>query len=247
MTSFDPVAEFDRRVRTLTGLGYPKLSRLTEERFTALLEPLRAAVPTAAGADRDLEAGRVPFVLAVTRELAPIEETMPRTALHGGGPPGFVDRSFEPGALERFTATPETRLPGQRAYLLTGVERGEEFCGVVPRDAMATITGRGRSPLTIEEGIALLTRFPELMVKNRCFSLGGSRSGDRRATEAIIPVAACAVGADQGDDRHEGSPPPLLPAPVVIDAPFWCEGRPLRRRRVLVGAFGAFGARGPGR
>ncbi|MBD0422738.1 hypothetical protein H0H10_26905 [Streptomyces sp. TRM S81-3] len=195
MTPFDPVAEFDRQVRTLTGLGYPKLSGLTDDRFTALLEPLRATVPAAtAGADRDPEAGRVPFVLVVTRELAPIEETMPRTALRGGGRPGFVDRSFEPGALERFVATPETNLPDQWAYLLIGVERGEEFCGVVPRDAMATIAERGRSLLTIEEGIALLTQFPELLVKNRCFSLGGSRSGDRRVPALWISQKAPKLG-----------------------------------------------------
>jgi hypothetical protein len=194
MTPFDPAAEFDRQVRTLTDLGYPKLSGLTDERFTALLEPLRATVPTAAGADLDPGAGRVPFVLVVTRELAPIEETMPRTTVHGGRLPGFVDRSFEPGALERFVATPQTDLPGQRAYLLTGVERGEEFCGIVPSDAMATIAERGRTLLTIEEGIALLTQFPELLVKNKCFSLGGSRSGDRRVPALWISQKAPKLG-----------------------------------------------------
>ncbi|WP_069811628.1 DUF5701 family protein [Streptomyces sp. TP-A0874] len=194
MTLFDPAAEFDRQVRTLTGLGYPKLSGLTDEQFTALLEPLRATVPTPDGTDLDPGNGRVPFVVVVTRELAPIEETMPRIALRGGGPPGFVDRSFEPGALERFVATPETNLPDQRAYLLLGVERGEEFCGVVPHDAMATINDRGRTLLTIEEGIALLTHFPELLVKNKCFSLGGSRSGDRRVPALWISQKAPKLG-----------------------------------------------------
>jgi hypothetical protein len=46
----------------------------------------------------------VPFVLVVTRELVPVEETMPCTTLPGGRLAGSVDRSFEPGALERFVA-----------------------------------------------------------------------------------------------------------------------------------------------
>jgi hypothetical protein len=136
----------------------------------------------------------VPFVLVVTRELAPVEETMPRTTLHGGRLPGFVDRSFEPGSLERFVATPQTHLPDQRAYLLLDVERGEEFCGAVPLDAMTTIAVRGRTLLTIEEGIALITHFPQVLVKNKCFSLGGSRSGDRRVPAIWISQKAPKLG-----------------------------------------------------
>ncbi len=119
---------------------------------------------------------------------------MPRTTQHGGRLPGFIDRSFEPGALERFVATPEAELPDQRAYLLFDVERGEEFCGVVPRDAMATIAERGRTLLTIEEGIALVTHFPQVLVKNKCFSLGNSRSGDRRVPALWISQKAPKLG-----------------------------------------------------
>ncbi|MER7108201.1 DUF5701 family protein [Streptomyces sp. NPDC000229] len=204
MTPFDPAAEFDRQVRTLTERGYPKLSGFEPESFAALLAPLRpVAVAAANAADQEYdesgpeagrESGRVPFLLVVTRELAPIEETMPRTTLHGGKLPGFVDRSFEPGALERFVATPEAELPGRRAYLLLDVERGEEFCGAVPRDAMATIAERGRTLLTIEEGIALITHFPQVLVKNQCFSLGGSRSGDRRVPAIWISQKAPKLG-----------------------------------------------------
>ncbi|MGW5347453.1 DUF5701 family protein [Streptomyces sp. NPDC004050] len=191
---FDGAAEFDRQVRTLTDLGYPTMSGLDPARFAALVGPLReraAAVPAGA---YDPEAGRVPFLLVVTRDAAPIEETMPRTALYRGRLPGFVDHSFEPGALERFTATPATVLPDGDAYLLCDVERGEEFCGAVPRDAMDVIAGRGRTCLTIEEGIALVTHFPQLLVTNKCFSLGGSRSGDRRVPAIWISRRAPKLG-----------------------------------------------------
>ncbi|CAM5456833.1 DUF5701 family protein [Streptomyces aurantiogriseus] len=179
-TSFDAGTEFDRQVRNLTDLGYPDLAGLDPERFTALLAPLRDLALGAAPTPYDPEGGRVPFLLVVSREVVPIEQTMPLTTLRGKDKSGFVDRSFEPGALERFVAIPSTALPDRRAYLLFDVERGEEFCDVVPNDAMDVIAERGRTLLTIEEGVALVTHFPQLLVKNKCFSLGGSRSSDRR-------------------------------------------------------------------
>ncbi|WP_345963770.1 DUF5701 family protein [Streptomyces sp. BRB040] len=202
--AFDAAAEFDRQVRTLVALGCPALSGRSPEQFTELVAPLRAEA--VARADSSASAGtsaaydpavtgRVPFVLVVGRQLAPIEATMPLTTLHGGRLPGFVDRSFEPGSLERFVATEPARPPGtDGVHLLCDVERGEEFCGVVPGDAMATVAGRGRTLLTIEEGIALLTHVPEILVKNKCFSLGGSRCGDRRVPALWISKRAPKLG-----------------------------------------------------
>ncbi|MFC0864990.1 DUF5701 family protein [Sphaerimonospora cavernae] len=179
-TPFEPGAEFDRQVRTLIDLDYPAMAGLDSARFDAMLTPLRELATRYGHTTCDPETGRVPFLLVLTRQVAAIEQTMPRTTLHGKRKPGFVDHSFEPGALERFVATPAVALPNQHVYLLFDIERGEEFCNAVPSDAMNTITARGRTPLTIEEGIALITHFPQILVKNKCFSLGGSRSGDRR-------------------------------------------------------------------
>lgn len=179
-TILDAGAEFDRQVQNLVEREYPAMAGLSQERFNALVTPLRDLATSIDHTAGDPEAGRVPFLLVVTRQVAPIEAAMPRTTLQGRNKPGFVDRLFEPGALERFVAAEETALPDHRAYLLLDIERGEEFCGAVPNDAMATIAARGRTLLTIEEGIALITHFPQILVKNKCFSLGGSRSGDRR-------------------------------------------------------------------
>lgn len=192
MNSFDPAVEFDRQFANLIHRDYPTLAGLSRDEFTDLVTPLRAVATTtdhAPPAD-----GRVPFLLVITRQVVPIEQMMPCTTLHGKDKPGFVDRSFEPGSLERFIATEETAVADQRAYLLLDIERGEEFCGVVPNNAMATIASRGRTLLTIEEGVALITHHPEILVKNKCFSLGGSRSGDRRVPAIWISQHAPKLG-----------------------------------------------------
>ncbi|MGI9156139.1 MAG: DUF5701 family protein [Marmoricola sp.] len=74
------------------------------------------------------------------------------------------------------------------------VERGEEFCNVRPEQATATVLGRGRSPLTIDEGIALVTQQPQLLEKNTCFMLAGSRRHDRRVPALWISERAPKLG-----------------------------------------------------
>lgn len=79
-------------------------------------------------------------------------------------------------------------------HLVTGVERGEEFRNVTPDAAAAAIAGRGRSLLTIAEGVALITHYPAALEKNRCFSLAGSRCGDRRVPALWISKGAPKLG-----------------------------------------------------
>ncbi|PXY28113.1 DUF5701 family protein [Prauserella muralis] len=190
----DPGAEFDRQVQNLVERDYPTMAGLTSEQFTDLVAPLRELAAGAGNDGDDPGTGLLPFLIVVTRQVVPIEQMMQHTTLHNKTKPGFVDRSFEPGALERFVATEQTDLPDDRVYLLFEIERGEEFCGAIPNDAMDTIAARGRSLLTIEEGIAMITHYPESLVKNKCFSLGGSRSGDRRVPAIWISQHAPKLG-----------------------------------------------------
>jgi hypothetical protein len=77
-------------------------------------------------------------------------------------------------------------LPGNLAYLLTDVDTGAATLDVTPDDALAQIQAGNRSPLTIDEGVALITHHPEAVAKNAGFSLLGSRCGDRRVTALWI-------------------------------------------------------------
>ncbi|MGI5164514.1 DUF5701 family protein [Spirillospora sp. CA-253888] len=193
-TPFDAGTEFDRQVGTLVARGYPALAGLDEQGFAALLAPLRATATGRAGGMTPPVEGRVPFVLVVTRELAPIEETITRTTLSRRTKPGVIDRHYAEGDIATFVPIKEVEIPDARAYLLFDVERGEEFCGAIPNEAMAVIASRERTLLTMEEGIALATHFPETLAKNKCFSLGGSRNGDRRVPALWISQNAPKLG-----------------------------------------------------
>ena len=190
---FDAGREFDRQVRTLIDRDHHRAAGLGEEEFAALLEPLRATAVDRGTAAPDGD-GRVPFVLVLTRELVPVEDAIARTTLHGRTKPGVIDRNYAEGEIAAFAPVKGIDPPDARAYLLFDVDRGEEFCGAVPNDAMDAVAARGRTLLTIEEGIALITQFPAVLAKNKCFSLGGSRCGDRRVPALWISQNAPKLG-----------------------------------------------------
>lgn len=188
---YDPAHVFKRQVDRLVELGYPALSGLDQSSFRELLDPL--AEPATRVAERD----DVPFVLVVTRELVRPEDTVPLLRLVGGRKPGVVDRNHAEGDLATYRPLPELGLDGlgsAKAYLLTGVQRGEEFCNVRPEDALPVILGRGRTPLTIDEGVAVVTHAPHLLEKNKCFMLSGSRRHDRRVPAMWISERAPKLG-----------------------------------------------------
>lgn len=71
-------------------------------------------------------------------------------------------------------------MPDAPAYRLVGFDPGAEYFDVPPDDAPSQILARGRSPLTIEEGIAVLLQQPDVLRTANAFSLLGSRRRDRR-------------------------------------------------------------------
>jgi hypothetical protein len=103
---------------------------------------------------------------------------------------GFV--GMEPTRPSEYTTIAEIEVPNAPEYVLVDFDPGVEFFDVTPDDALPQILGRGRSPLTIDEGIAVLTQFPHVL-EETAFSL------------ARIPARrpACTRALDQ---RRQASP-----------------------------------------
>ncbi|MFE9956420.1 DUF5701 family protein [Micromonospora sp. NPDC005299] len=191
---YDAATEFDRQLDRLVQLGYPALAGLTEHAFRDLLTPLRAAAVAGAA---DLAAptdGRVPFLLVTTRELVPVQERIALTTLAGKRKPGILDRNFPADDLPTFDPIKELEVPAGPAYLLFDVDRGEEYRNLPPSTALAEMTARGRLPITIDEGLAFVTVHPPALASNRCFSLVGSRCGDKRVPALWISQGAPKLG-----------------------------------------------------
>lgn len=177
----DPGAEFDRQVRNLSEvLARPDLAEL--------VTPLKPIAVSRA----------VPFLVVVPRAFLSLEEALPKLTLAGKTKPGVIDRNYKgPEDVASFVTIPRLLSDGAsetEPYLVFDVQRGEEFCDVVPLKALEAIEDRGRTPLSIEEGVALVTHFPELLAKNKCFELAGSRNGDKRVPALWISQGAPKLG-----------------------------------------------------
>jgi hypothetical protein len=188
--SFDAVAEYDRQVRTLLRKGYPSLAGMSDDDFCALVQPLRREVADRQGQLSAPTSDRVPFVLVISKHLVAHHATMALTELKGK--PGFV--SADTADIDRFEPIEQVAVPAADAYLIFDVERGAEFRNVRPDDALGSITGRRRTPLTVDEGIALLTLHPQTLEKNHCYSLLASRCGDRRVPALWISKGSPKLG-----------------------------------------------------
>jgi uncharacterized protein DUF5701 len=179
--------EFDRQVENLLRKGYPEFSGMGPEAFVQHVVPLADRLPglRAGGGDSFL-----PFAIVVTNEAVAAERAIPLLELRGK--PGFT--SMEAGDLARFGPIDGIDIPRGPAYLVSGIDSGEATLNVTPDDALETIVRDKRSPLTIDEGLALITHFPEVLETRNSFSMLGSRCGDRRVTAIWISRGAPRLG-----------------------------------------------------
>lgn len=186
-------AQFRRQVEGLVERGYPELLGVGAGAFRTALEPLIDRVPRdaddadgagdagdacGAGGERSLdpENGTAPFVLVINSKAAPARSILPLVERKGKS---AIEKLY-PIEPEQFRPIDALDLPGGIAYLLLDIDRGRDTLNVTPNDALDSIQAGGRSPLTIEEGIALLTHYPDFLQPNNCFMLLGSRCGDKR-------------------------------------------------------------------
>jgi hypothetical protein len=198
------VSEFDRQVDRLVSSGVPEAAEpggpaASGEGLRRSLEPLRLLCEDVQRVDSTVAGQSI--VLIPAPSWVDVETLVPLMTLSGGGRPGVIDRNHGSEGLSAYSPLPDLGVPPDDPYLLVDVERGEEFCGVRPGDAVAEIVGRGRTPLTILEGIVLQLVRPELLEKNRCFMLAGSRRGDRR-----VPALWISGGAPKLGWCWEGNP-----------------------------------------
>ena len=137
----------------------------------------------------DLEAGLVPSLEVPGQALT---QTEAAASLRWQGKPAAL--MFEAGELDRFIPIDTVKVPARSRYRIEDVNTGHDLRSVAPDDALETIRERGRSPLTVEEGIALVAEHPEVLRKNHCFSLPGSRCGDKRVPAIWISDGSAKVG-----------------------------------------------------
>ena len=152
---------FDEQVAALLRRGLSD----DDEAFRALVESARPREPVTRS------------VLTLSRDVVPVADAAARVERRGRE---VVLGHLTPDELDSFTPIDAVELPAAPAYLAIDVDLGADSRNTRPEDALRDILEAGRSPLTLDEGIALVLQQPEAIAHNWGFSMAGSRRGDQR-------------------------------------------------------------------
>jgi hypothetical protein len=148
--------ELERQIRIyLPVVGHP---------FQAYVDPLHDLLDHLPAADE----GRLPFVLVATSHLVPTLDEVGRISVRGKG--GWTDMHDELP-----TYRDQVDVPGP-VYLLADVGTGPETLGVSPDNALPMVRAAGRTPLTLDEGVALVRQFPAVFREHNAFQALATRS-----------------------------------------------------------------------
>jgi hypothetical protein len=152
---------FDEQAKALLERGLVD----DEAKLRGILEAARPAEPV----ERS--------VLTLSRDVVPVAAAAARVERHGRS---LVLGHLTPEDLEAFVPIDAVELPRAPAYLAIDVDLGAGSRNVPPEDALRNILEAKRSPLTLDEGVALVLQQPEVIARNWGFSMAGCRRGDQR-------------------------------------------------------------------
>ena len=134
--------------------------------------------------------------LASARLLAPL--------LSRAGKEGFVVEDMTD--LEQFETIEGLAVPDSPLYLVQDIDRGDDMRNWSPNEALPEITARGRTPLTITEGISWLLQEPQLLGPNHCFMTIGTRKRTPKGLDARTPALWISGGTGRDGTHRRGAP-----------------------------------------
>jgi len=102
-------------------------------------------------------------ILVPSRELVPVAELALRVERDGEP---VVLGHLEPEELAGFVPIDAVEIPAGPAHLAVDVDLGAASRNVRPEDALREILAAGRSPLTLDEGVALMLQQPGAIAPN---------------------------------------------------------------------------------
>lgn len=189
--------EFDRQLQNLVQKKYPLLAGVPEAEF---IEEVQSLKPLLANISVESK-GSIPLLIVIKQAWVPAEKAM--TLIEINGQPGIVNMT--PLQPQDFSPISEVNIPETSAYLLIDVQTGQEMLNVTPAEALKKMMSEGRTPLTIDEGVSLLTQFPETLTdkeKFNAFSMLASRRNDKRVPAIWISYVQPRLGWCWNENPH---------------------------------------------
>ncbi len=176
--------QVERQLERLVALGAAELAGMSGDAFRKLGHGLGDGVAC------------VHPALVPPSRLAPL--------LRHDDQPGFVVEDLTD--LDEFAPIESIDLPDRPVYVLRDVDAGVDLLDWTPNDAVPEILGRGRTPLTISEGISWLLQEPSRLEANRCFMCAGSRKHTARGVDARTPAIWISRGTGRDGRARRNAP-----------------------------------------
>ncbi|AWH92621.1 DUF5701 family protein [Dietzia lutea] len=179
----------------LVTLGVPELAGISADQ---LRDHARAL---AAGPGDGRDGGGA--VLAVHPAL--LSATRLAARMRRDGKAGFV--VVDMTDLADFTPTDDITVPDAPLYLLDDVTRGDDMLDRAPTDAHAELAARGRTPLTVSEGISWVLQQPDALEPGACFMCIGSRKPKPTGgLDSRTPALWISGGTGRDGKENRGAP-----------------------------------------
>lgn len=124
--------------------------------------------------------------------------------LSRAGRPGFVVSDMTD--LGAYVPARGVDVPSAPLYLVVDVDRGDDMRGWTPDEAHPAIRARGRTPLTVSEGISWLLQRPEALEPNACFMCVGSRKPRGSGLDPRTPAIWISGGTGRDGRERRGAP-----------------------------------------
>ncbi|MBI2633163.1 MAG: hypothetical protein HYW78_02110, partial [Parcubacteria group bacterium] len=162
--------EFNRQVDTLVNKGFPVLTNRKEHEFREIFTPLRKHLRQLSR--EKFPEGHIPFIIVPSEKLLSLEKKIPLMEVEGKR--GAIDRDFLD--LPELKTIDGLKILRLMAYLIIDIENGKTMLGKSADEAVNQFKIEGRSPLTVEEGVALVFYYPEILkdhnidLPSSCFS-----------------------------------------------------------------------------
>lgn len=182
--------EIQQQLDRIVALGYPDVADMSADAFRALARPLLSALECS-----DLGNN---IVLVPTRELVSPESLISRTSINRMA--GFT--TMPPRDIASFMPQDGFEPPEGPFYVAIDPHTGTSYLNREPDVAHKLIDSDERLPLTLEEGLALVTQHPDWLEIKNGFNLLGSKSTDGRVPSIWMSQGAPRLGAVWPNSRH---------------------------------------------
>jgi len=152
-----PEELFNEQVRQIIERNFHTIAGLSQDDFMArFIEPLRPVLEKS-----PVETGnrgtRIPFLLVVPHNIVPLSYQLERIRERINRK--HLEYIIKPEWFENAAGI----LTPEEPYLIMDVETGRAMTNIAPAKCVEKFNHEGRSALTIAEGLALITHYPEVL------------------------------------------------------------------------------------